>query len=120
MAGSGALKRSWRRFRRRPAGVQAVALVLVIAVVAGAVYVPMRGELFTAVRGEGEVRAGDERGAGHVEEAEVAVLDAEGREPEGRTAVDFVADQRQAQMPEMRADLTGASGQGAAFKQQVP
>jgi hypothetical protein len=38
MAGSGALKRSWRRFRRRPAGVQAVALVLVIAVVAGAVY----------------------------------------------------------------------------------
>lgn len=38
MAGSGALKRSWRRFRRRPAGVQAVALVLAIAVVAGAVY----------------------------------------------------------------------------------
>jgi len=38
MAGSGALKRSWRRFRRRPAGVQAVALVLVIAVVAGVVY----------------------------------------------------------------------------------
>ncbi len=40
MAGSGtaALRRSWRRFRRRPAGVQAVALVLVIAVVGGAVY----------------------------------------------------------------------------------
>src|SRR5580658_152615 len=33
-----ALKRSWRRFRRRPAGVQVVAFVLVIAVVGGAVY----------------------------------------------------------------------------------
>ena len=40
MAGSGtaALKRSWRRFRRRPAGVQVVAFVVVIAVVAGAVF----------------------------------------------------------------------------------
>jgi ABC-type branched-subunit amino acid transport system substrate-binding protein len=41
MASSGSgttLKRSWRRFRRRSAGVQVVALLLVIAVVGGAVY----------------------------------------------------------------------------------
>jgi Periplasmic binding protein len=40
MAGSGsaALKRSWRRFRRRPGSVQAMAVVLVLAVVGGAVY----------------------------------------------------------------------------------
>ena len=41
MASSGpgaALRRSWRRLRRRPAGVQVVALVVVIAVVGGAVY----------------------------------------------------------------------------------
>jgi hypothetical protein len=40
MAGSGptALKRSWRRFRRRPGGVQVVALVVVIVVVAGVVF----------------------------------------------------------------------------------
>ena len=33
-----ALKRSWRRLRRRPVGIQVGALVVVIAVVAGAVY----------------------------------------------------------------------------------
>jgi hypothetical protein len=40
MASSGptALKRSWRRFRRRPAGIQVIAFVVVIAVVGGAVY----------------------------------------------------------------------------------
>ena len=40
MASSGpaALRRSWRRFRRRSAAVQVVALILVIAVVGGAVY----------------------------------------------------------------------------------
>ncbi|HLN41014.1 MAG TPA: ABC transporter substrate-binding protein, partial [Acidimicrobiales bacterium] len=33
-----ALRRQWRRLRRRPAGVQVVALVVVIAVIGGAVY----------------------------------------------------------------------------------
>jgi hypothetical protein len=37
-SGQAALRRSWRRFRRRPAAFQVIAFVLVIAVIGGAVY----------------------------------------------------------------------------------
>src|ERR1700722_7266025 len=38
MPGGGRLGKSWRRFRRRPAGVQLVAVIVTVAVVVGVVF----------------------------------------------------------------------------------
>src|SRR5579863_10660682 len=66
MAGSGAaFKRSWRRFRRRPAGVQVVAFVLVIAVVAGVVYgITATSPKKSAGSGAGSGATGSDNGLG--------------------------------------------------------
>ena len=51
------LKRSWRRLRRRPAGTQAVALVVVLAVAGGAVYGISAGTSSGAGTGSGSTGA---------------------------------------------------------------